>query len=398
MLLGSFEFSNFLSHRNTVIKLQPVTVFVGPCNSGKSAVFDGLLNLAQLASGRISQAFAPGPWSYLATLNRQAAPNGQIGFSVTFSNLDVRYDVSYRELWDGAHEEPRYEILTERLLKEGVEVFDRSRNKFEGALSVLRDSMRGDRGLDKGVLAAIRAAYHQGGAADLPRDLVEVALEVSRIVKYRFESSNLRRVGGIDLERQPRLRPRGEQLASVLYYNDNGDREQFATLKRVLGEVIPGFEGFEFNTTREQDVGFSVRFSDGRGVVSAARLSDGTLHFIGLASLLILGGEDLPAVVCLEEPEVGLNSVSMRKLVTLIDDVAQHRQILVSTHSPYLLTKLWNREGSNPFECVHYVTIEQEGECAGFSCVRPMRDVPGDAPLRLTSSVEQAAKILDGRL
>jgi AAA15 family ATPase/GTPase len=164
--------------------------------------------------------------------------------------------------------------------------------------------------------------------------------------------------------------------------------------------VLEGFDGFEFNTTREQDVGFSVRFRDGRGRVAAARLSDGTLHFIGLAALLVLGGDDLPAIVCLEEPEVGLNSAAMRRLVRLIYEVSSRgqSQILISTHSPYLLTELWNGSSANPFESFNYVTLAQSGSDHGFSNVRPMSALARESSLRRDIDVRAAVKLLDGTL
>jgi predicted ATPase len=386
MLLTSFELSNFLSHRNTQVSLHPVTVFVGPCNSGKSAIFDGLLNLAQLASGRISQAFSPGPWSYASTLNRQAAPNGQIGFGATFSS-GIQYQVAYREDRQSAYE-ASYEIISERLLTGGATLFDRSMNRFAPELS----SLRGSVGADIGILLAIRTSDRRG----LPQDVQAAATNVSRIVKFRLEPSNLKRVGEMDIDSRPRLRPRGERLASVLFYGEqNGS---LSALSEVLREVLEGFEGFEFNTTREQDVGFSVRFRDGRGRVAAARLSDGTLHFLGLAALLVLGGDDLPAIVCLEEPEVGLNSAAMRKLVGLIYEVSSRgrSQMLISTHSPYLLTELWNRSTANPFESFNYVTLMPSGNEMGFSHVRPMSVLAREPALRREIDVRAAVKLLDG--
>lgn len=390
MLLNRFELSNFLSHRTTDLSLHPVTVFVGPCNSGKSAVFDGLLNVAQLASGKISQAFSPGPWSYGATLNRLAAPNGQIGFGAVFAPSNIRYEVAYRESRTSVYADPRYEIISERLQQNGETLFDRSLNRFAPQLARIRDGVSSD----AGVLLAMRTSR----SSELAQDVRAVASNVSRIVKYRLEPSNLRRVGDVDVGVRPRLRPRGERLASVLFHAEQ--QGTLPGLTPILRDVLTGFDGFEFNTTREQDVGFSVRFRDGRGKVSAARLSDGTLHFIGLATLLGLGGGDLPALVCLEEPEIGLNSSAMRRVTELVYDVSRTTgcQILISTHSPYLLTELWNRCPENPFEAFKYVTTVTAGEEAGFSNVQPVASLARQPVLRRQIEVRAAAALLDGAL
>lgn len=55
-------------HRDTSLALHPMTVFVGPNNSGKSSMFDALLNLSGICTDSISGAFPTGPYSYRSHL------------------------------------------------------------------------------------------------------------------------------------------------------------------------------------------------------------------------------------------------------------------------------------------------------------------------------------------
>ena len=57
MYLHEFAISNYLCHRTTSVVLKPLTVLVGPCGGGKSAVFDALINFSMLARGKIREAF-----------------------------------------------------------------------------------------------------------------------------------------------------------------------------------------------------------------------------------------------------------------------------------------------------------------------------------------------------
>lgn len=64
MFVRSITVNNFMIHRRTELRLFPLTVFVGPNNSGKSSLFDALLNLSRICSDPIPAAFPSGPHSY----------------------------------------------------------------------------------------------------------------------------------------------------------------------------------------------------------------------------------------------------------------------------------------------------------------------------------------------
>jgi predicted ATPase len=68
-------------------------------------------------------------------------------------------------------------------------------------------------------------------------------------------------------------------------------------------------------------------------------LSDGTLRFIALATLLNLPPEWLPATVIIDEPELGLHPYAIHLLAAMIRSAAQHAQFLISTQSPVLVSQ-----------------------------------------------------------
>lgn len=66
-------------------------------------------------------------------------------------------------------------------------------------------------------------------------------------------------------------------------------------------------------------------------------LSDGTLRFICLATLLMQPPELLPDAVLLDEPELGLHPYAINLLADMLKQVAEEKQVLVATQSVELL-------------------------------------------------------------
>ena len=86
--------------------------------------------------------------------------------------------------------------------------------------------------------------------------------------------------------------------------------------------------------------------------VSASRLSDGTLRFLCLASILCHPSP--PPLICLEEPEIGLHPDILPTVSEMLVEASKRTQIIVTTHSDMLVDAL-----SEVPECV--LVCEKEG-------------------------------------
>ena len=70
----------------------------------------------------------------------------------------------------------------------------------------------------------------------------------------------------------------------------------------------------------------------------AARLSDGTVRFVGL--LVALLHPSPPPLVCIEEPEFGLHPDAVALLAELLVEASDRMQLVVTTHSDALVSAL----------------------------------------------------------
>lgn len=80
-----------------------------------------------------------------------------------------------------------------------------------------------------------------------------------------------------------------------------------------------------------------TQISDPDTPYGAGSLSDGTLRFICLATLLLQPLDLLPDTVLIDEPELGLHPYAIGVLADMLKQVSENRQLIVSTQSVELL-------------------------------------------------------------
>jgi predicted ATPase len=88
-----------------------------------------------------------------------------------------------------------------------------------------------------------------------------------------------------------------------------------------------------------------LRLEEKGGIsIPSSRLSDGTLRWLSLLTILL--HPDPPPVVCIEEPELGLHPDVIRSLAKLLSDASERMQLIVTTHSDALIDELSGDPGS----------------------------------------------------
>jgi len=407
MYIHKFTIRNFLIHRQTSIDLSPITVLVGPNGGGKSALFDAVLNFSMLARGSIRQAFGPYPYSYTASKYRGTIAIGRVGFDVVMSKSQqdqerLHYTINYAQQGVAEPGNPTFMIFTESLKSsDGTPLFDRDNpdaSPLKKALEYVAD--------DIGILAAVRKAEIDG-KSDGFATVSELAKEIGRFNRFRLSPHELSRPSRLPEIEEPLSPPRlgyeGEDLAACLFYMNEKKDPALAKIIEELTAVLPEFEGFEFNMVGVEKVAFSMRFSDGRGTINAARMSHGNLLFLGLMVLTYTSNR--PPVMLLEEPENGLTPQAIEHFYSAVralanrEDVRQRSQVLISSHSPFVICEAWNGEDR---DFIHQVKIEN-----GHGIVRKFSEVVAEntGPLgkdktgaRTVLSLKNASELMSGYL
>lgn len=135
---------------------------------------------------------------------------------------------------------------------------------------------------------------------------------------------------------EKRVDPDGQNLISVLHTLYTGDRdfkqEINAAMKAAFGD---DFDELVFPPAADQRIQLRVRWKSLHREQSAADLSDGTLRFLFL--LTVLASPDAAPLIAIDEPETGLHPSMLPIVAEYAIDAAQRSQVILTTHSPQFL-------------------------------------------------------------
>ena len=135
------------------------------------------------------------------------------------------------------------------------------------------------------------------------------------------------------------LRHDGSNLAAFLYYLREIHGRSYDMIRRTVQHIAPFFDEFHLEplALNENTIWLEWRHRGSDDYFDAASLSDGTLRFIALATLLLQPKELRPSVILLDEPELGLHPAAIAILASLIKQVSTETQVIVGTQSPIFL-------------------------------------------------------------
>ncbi|MDY6263120.1 MAG: AAA family ATPase [Fibrobacter sp.] len=134
------------------------------------------------------------------------------------------------------------------------------------------------------------------------------------------------------------LRSDAGNLAAFLYRLKNAEPRYYERIEMYVRKVMPQFRNFSIDPVDDRNVRLNWTSSESDDYLFGPhQLSDGTLRFMALATLLLQPPATLPKVVILDEPELGLHPQAVHVLATMIKMAARNAQIIISTQSPSLV-------------------------------------------------------------
>jgi predicted ATPase len=167
---------------------------------------------------------------------------------------------------------------------------------------------------------------------------------LSGIHTYQFhdtsDTAKIKDRGYIDDARH--LRSDAGNLAAFLRMlkNNNDFHKYYERIVRHIHRIMPQFGDFDLEPILGNENYVRLNWKDNSGshyMFDPDQLSDGSLRFMALATLLLQPTPLLPKLSVLDEPELGLHPAAIAELAGLVRSAARKTQVLLATQSTRLI-------------------------------------------------------------
>jgi predicted ATPase len=295
-----------------------VTILIGPNGAGKSNVLDFLRMLSFLHSGSLRR-FVGEAGGATALLHYGPSVTTSIELQLEYAVEDARF--GYR-----------------------VEL---ARAANDSLFFAREDVARGARGESE-------LRWEKVGEGHVESRLEEVPDTTARTMRRCIERTTFLHVHDTSAHSPMRqnsriadsrhLRSNASNLAAYLLAlkdgQDESSRAAWRRINRLVQSVTPGVKGLDPSVLGSVSHDPTTRLDwidDQDERFGPAALSDGTLRAIAIITALARPAAQLPLLLAIDEPELGLHPAALRLVCELVHSVSHEAQVLLASQSPVLI-------------------------------------------------------------
>jgi predicted ATPase len=311
--IAKIQVRGFKNFADAAIDLESCNLLIGGNGAGKSNLLSLLKMLRALARGEL-QVFVENAGRANDVLHRAIPPT---------TALEISLDLHT------ATGKSRYAMRAERteddrllIRQEEIERFDSDGQSCgsEGHTNPERESVLSD------------AAHLPGERVLFPPMHILKRLRVFHFVETAVKAPAAHEC---DFSDNHELREDGANLAAYLFYLQNYQHTSYRRIVGTISQALAGFGEFVLQPSAQNPPRIRLRWrmKGMDGDFGAHQLSDGTLRFILLTTLLSLPPDHLPRIIAIDEPELGLHPAALNLVVSLIRVASHHCQVIIATQS-----------------------------------------------------------------
>jgi predicted ATPase len=319
--LDRIEIKGFKSIREMDLELGPLNVFIGANGAGKTNFISAFQFLNQIAKGRLQ--FSVAKWGGAnALLHFGQKVTDEISFKLHFGS--------------SSYQATLIPVVNDALIFSGEQCWSTSGHYHLAHPEEARTESK----------LAVKDRPHPR-APYFSRRLNDWQI-------YHFhdtsESAKVKQTG--DIGDNAALRPDASNLAAFLYLLRETQQEHYARIVKTIRLAAPFFDDFELRPSplNPEKIRLEWREKNSDDYFNAHTLSDGTLRFICLSTLLLY--PNLHRIILIDEPELGLHPYAINLLASMLRSAATKRRIIVSTQSVTLV---------NQFSPEDIIVVDREG-------------------------------------
>jgi predicted ATPase len=174
--------------------------------------------------------------------------------------------------------------------------------------------------------------------ADESPDLIAL---LTGIQVFHFEDTSetaaIRRRCNIEDNR--RLHNDAGNLAAFLYGIRETQPQYYRRIVSTIQQIAPFFEDFDLGPMKLDPNSILLNWRDRESdyLFGPHQLSDGTLRTMALVALLAQPESELPSVIVIDEPEIGLHPYALEIIAALVKSASVHCTIVLATQSVGLI-------------------------------------------------------------
>lgn len=159
-----------------------------------------------------------------------------------------------------------------------------------------------------------------------------------KIIVYQFHntSATARMRSKWDVEDNRWLKEDAANLAPFLRRLQQNEPRYYSRIVETIRLILPFFADFELEPENSRLL-LKWREQSSDRVFNASQAADGMLRAMALVTLLLQPERDLPDVLILDEPELGLHPYAINLVGGLIRGVSEKTQVIVATQSMALV-------------------------------------------------------------
>jgi predicted ATPase len=310
----------FKSIRDMTLELRPLNILIGANGAGKSNLVLFFKMLNEMMGKRLQQFIATsGRAQSLLHFGPKVTPNLEAELEFVSNNGDV---YTYNILMRYAAGDTL--VIAEESFLQGTRDFNP-----QHSLSLMYGQPE------------TRIFEERDSDENVKLEPFRDLLNNCRVFHFHDTSSTVpfRRYCYIDDNRF--LKSDAGNLAPVLYRlkSQNGGAA-YSRIVKTIRMIAPFFDDFDLVPSVDnngRDIMLNWRHVESPQIFGPHQLSDGTLRAMCLITLLLQPEEELPGLIIVDEPELGLHPYALNVIASLFKKASHHAQVLVSTQSSAFL-------------------------------------------------------------
>ena len=315
--LKSIQIKNYRNLRDVKLLLKPLTIIVGPNASGKS----NILNALYFVQSIIGKGINPLSRTIQESFWAREVNNFSFDLQTQVKDTNTEYELVVKRNSD------KY-LFSETLLVNNRKIIsiddcqgtvegetDRSKTEYNSDVPALEALGKfGNRPITRLLCEFIKEWQFQ----DLDPDFVKGSLRMFHPVED-------------EIQKDLKLSIYGGNLPNILWKWRNDYNQDFINLVDSFYDIMNFRIDYE---TIDGDDKFSL-IEKGKNSLPLEVASDGTLRLI--AYLMLRNELEPPSLIAFEEPERSFHPGLLSEIATILSEISENSQVIITTHSSELL-------------------------------------------------------------